>query len=143
MSDTNIKEILTSRMNDLKSGNNNYREIFTCSHITIRGVQCQNKCFMRPGDVKPKCHSHLKCIDVVQCAHIHKDENGEDIQCEKLSRSKTGFCNFHASTIINRNSAKEYYKRNAEKIKQNNRDVNLIMRLDKLITKVNKVLANE
>jgi len=141
MSETIIKDILKSKMEDLKSGNLNFRELYPCSHITVRGVRCQNRCILRPGDDKPKCHSHIKCKEVKQCTFTHKDENGNDIRCENLTRSKTDYCHYHMTMNQNRAYSKEYYRKNADKIKQEKRDAYLINRFDKLITKIHKVIS--
>ena len=37
MSDTIIKDLLASKIEDYKSGKLNFREFHPCSHITVRG----------------------------------------------------------------------------------------------------------
>ncbi len=142
MSDTIIKELLASKIEDYKSGKTS-REYYPCSHITVRGVKCQNNCILRPGDVKPKCHIHLKCKEVTQCSYINKDENGVETQCSNLSRSKTGLCHFHACMYRNRVLSKQYYEVNSEKIKKDKRDVNLLIRFDKLLSKIEQSFVSE
>lgn len=140
MSDTIIKDLLASKIEDYKSGKLNFREFHPCSHITVRGVQCQNRCVMRPGDTKPKCHSHVKCRDVTQCSYINKDDNGEEHQCESFSRSKTGYCHYHSTVYKNKISARQYYAKNAEKIKKDKRDAYLLVRFDRLLTSIDDVI---
>ena len=141
MSDTIIKDILASKIEDLKTGKLNLRELYPCSHITVRGVKCQNKCMLRPGDDKPKCHSHVKCKEVKQCAFTHDDENGNEVRCSNLTRSKTDYCHYHATMNHNRTYSKEYYEKYKEKIKQEKREAYLINRFDKLITKIDQVIG--
>jgi hypothetical protein len=138
-----IKDILKSKLEELKATNcykHSKQDLPQCDYISIKGIQCPNKCTIRDDDTKLRCHVHVKSVDVVQCSFITKDENGNDIQCPVRTRSKGGKCYDHSITDYNKIHYKKYYEKNKEKLLREKRLSKLIVRVDKLVAQIDEAI---
>jgi hypothetical protein len=144
-----IKPILMSELNELNSLKEkrsvklNYKDLVTCNYINVKGIQCTNKCVSREDTDKPMCHSHIKCKPVHQCVYVYQDDNNEMIQCENLTRSKTEYCNLHATQIKSKVTSKIYYQQNRERILKEKKLNNLSKRTERIINELNNILNTE
>jgi len=135
-----VQEILKSKLKFLNDFKHVAQDLPQCEYINLKGVQCPSRCYVRTDGSRPRCHNHLNSVDVIQCSIIYKDENGNDVQCTNLTRSKKGTCHYHTVKVYNKINGKKYYDRNREKICEEKRLSKLIIRLDKMVTQVDGIL---
>lgn len=128
----NILNILSTKIEEIKiisEGKNlTYKSMPLCSYISVGGKHCTSRCILTKDDPNPKCAKHINAIQVKQCAYIDND-----IQCDRLTRAKSGLCHYHGVLEYNREKAKIYYQKNKDKISKEKKLEYALKRADRLM----------
>ena len=87
------------------------------------------------------CVIIISGVPVHQCNHVDTDEQGNQIRCENLTRSKTDFCHSHALKIQGKQASRNYYHAHKEKILKEKKLANLTKRSERIIMEINNILS--
>jgi len=139
-----LKLLLKNKLDNLtklSKSNISLKDAPQCSYVNIKGIRCTTKCFNTCNEPNPRCHVHINHKEVVQCSHVSKDENDNEIRCDRLTRSAKGLCHFHNVMIYNNNKAKAYYHTHREKIRQSSKLTRLMSKLDKITYEVDTIIS--
>jgi len=139
MSTDKLTNAFAAKYEELKQftdKNISYKDLPQCTYINVRGIQCNSKCLLNKDDPNPKCAKHIESIEVKRCTHVEND-----IQCDKLTRGKSGLCHYHSIMFYNREKAKKYYEKNKDRLNKERALAYALKRADNLMNEFQNILS--